>query len=213
MDASCQPLVGYDDPRREAVKLIGQANAESVIQWARVAMAVAIQCPSAAGPPLKRGYKDLDLVGTVDAHGRILDVFIDRIVMCHSLDVSEPLHLHKHTLSPEDLLLTSLSGDRDQRERPQGCRSDPGGLRCRRGAHRLDTRVRLGLVAYSNTGAHGRQLLQRRVRELQPKRRPRESDQRCRTEDYRRAERTRVALHARVGDRMTWYQTPKRRNR
>lgn len=44
----------------------------------------------------------------LDAHGRILDIFIDRIVMCHSLDVSERLHQHEHTLSPEDLLLTKL---------------------------------------------------------------------------------------------------------
>jgi hypothetical protein len=44
----------------------------------------------------------------VDARGRVLDVFIDRIVMCHALDVSQRLSLHESTLSPEDLLLTKL---------------------------------------------------------------------------------------------------------
>jgi hypothetical protein len=44
----------------------------------------------------------------LDAEGRVLDVFIDRIVMCHELDVAARLELCEHTLSPEDLLLTKL---------------------------------------------------------------------------------------------------------
>jgi hypothetical protein len=141
MNAPSQLREAYDDPRGEALALIGRATAAGVALRATGGIAVAIRCASAASPPLRRAYKDLDLVGAgrqrdaidvlikgagfsaneefnslhghhqllyVDAQGRILDVFIDRIVMCHSLDVSDRLHLDEHTLSPEDLLLTKL---------------------------------------------------------------------------------------------------------
>jgi hypothetical protein len=130
-----------DDPRLAALELLGHAAAHGVTLRATGGIAVAILCSSAGEEPLRRSYKDLDLVGPsrqrdaidelmkrsgyaaneefnslhgarqmlyVDARGRVLDVFIDRIVMCHALDVSRRLELYDHTLSPEDLLLTKL---------------------------------------------------------------------------------------------------------
>jgi hypothetical protein len=40
-------------------------------------------------------------------HGHV-DVFIDRFVMCHTLDLKRRLRLHPTTLAPADLLLTKL---------------------------------------------------------------------------------------------------------
>lgn len=42
------------------------------------------------------------------AHGRQLDVFLDRIVMCHPLELSGRLALDEFTLPAADLLLTKL---------------------------------------------------------------------------------------------------------
>lgn len=41
-------------------------------------------------------------------NGRQLDVFLDRIVMCHALEVADRLDLFERTLPPADLLLTKL---------------------------------------------------------------------------------------------------------
>ena len=71
METPAQPLEGYVDPRLEAVKLIGLANAEGVMLRVMGGIAVAIRCPSAASPPLKRRYKDLDLVGSGRQRGAI----------------------------------------------------------------------------------------------------------------------------------------------
>lgn len=125
----------------EARRIVSTADEVGVTLRITGGLGVAIQCPSAARPPLKRTYKDLDLVGKgtqgreIDElmkglqltpgeefnslhgkhqriytfpDGRILDVFIDRIVMCHVLDVHDRLDLDQYTLSPEDLLLSKL---------------------------------------------------------------------------------------------------------
>jgi hypothetical protein len=41
-------------------------------------------------------------------HQRQADVFIDRIEMCHALDLRERVTVHEHSLSPADLLLSKL---------------------------------------------------------------------------------------------------------
>lgn len=43
-----------------------------------------------------------------DEHGYDVDIFIDRLVMCHTLDLSGRLEMHELTLDPADLLLTKL---------------------------------------------------------------------------------------------------------
>ncbi len=43
-----------------------------------------------------------------ELHDRKIDIFIDRMQMCHTLDFRSRLHLHPHTLSPADLLMTKL---------------------------------------------------------------------------------------------------------
>jgi hypothetical protein len=40
--------------------------------------------------------------------GYEVDIFIDRLVMCHTLDLSDRLAMHERTLDPADLLLTKL---------------------------------------------------------------------------------------------------------
>lgn len=130
-----------DDPLREARALVESATRAGVTLRVTGGIAVAMQCPSASREPLRRRYKDLDVVGLgpqreaidalmkslgmvaneefnslhgrhqlmyMDQGGRILDVFIDHIVMCHVLDVSRRLDLDDATLSPADLLLSKL---------------------------------------------------------------------------------------------------------
>jgi len=41
-------------------------------------------------------------------HGYEVDIFIDRLVMCHTLELSDRLSRHELTLDPADLLLTKL---------------------------------------------------------------------------------------------------------
>jgi hypothetical protein len=43
-----------------------------------------------------------------EQHGRQVDIFIDRMQMCHTLDFRSRLHLDQRTLSISDLLLTKL---------------------------------------------------------------------------------------------------------
>ena len=43
-----------------------------------------------------------------EEHGYEVDIFIDRLVMCHTLDLSDRLSKHELTLDPADLLLTKL---------------------------------------------------------------------------------------------------------
>jgi hypothetical protein len=55
-----------------------------------------------------------------EEHGYDIDIFIDRLVMCHTLDLSDRLGRHELTLDPADLLLTKLqvveTNDRDYRD-------------------------------------------------------------------------------------------------
>lgn len=103
---------------------------------------VALRCPSAATPALKRAYADIDCVGrgrqrkevaalltslgyqpdeafnALHGHTRLffwdsandrqLDVFLDRVEMCHTIDLTDRLDLHPQTLSLADLLLMKL---------------------------------------------------------------------------------------------------------
>jgi hypothetical protein len=43
-----------------------------------------------------------------EEQGYDVDIFIDRLVMCHTLDLSDRLSRHELTLDPADLLLTKL---------------------------------------------------------------------------------------------------------
>jgi hypothetical protein len=43
-----------------------------------------------------------------EQHGRQVDIFIDRMQMCHTIDFRNRLDTDKRTLSPSDLLLTKL---------------------------------------------------------------------------------------------------------
>ncbi len=43
-----------------------------------------------------------------DQHGRQVDIFIDRMQMCHNIDFRSRMHLDERTLSPADLLLTKM---------------------------------------------------------------------------------------------------------
>jgi hypothetical protein len=43
-----------------------------------------------------------------DQHGRQIDIFIDRMQMCHTIDFRSRLHLDQRTLSLADLLITKL---------------------------------------------------------------------------------------------------------
>ncbi|HYX51258.1 MAG TPA: hypothetical protein VE843_16040 [Ktedonobacteraceae bacterium] len=43
-----------------------------------------------------------------DEHGRQVDIFIDRMQMCHNIDFRSRMYVDERTLSPADLLLTKL---------------------------------------------------------------------------------------------------------
>ena len=43
-----------------------------------------------------------------EKHGRQVDIFVDKMQMCHNLDFRSRLHLDEHTLTPSDLMLTKL---------------------------------------------------------------------------------------------------------
>jgi hypothetical protein len=43
-----------------------------------------------------------------DDHGRQVDIFIDRMQMCHTIDFRSRMYLDERTLSPADLLLTKM---------------------------------------------------------------------------------------------------------
>lgn len=144
----------------------------------------------------------------VDAHGRVLDVFIDRIVMCHSLDVSDRMELHQDTLSPADLLLTKLQVidikesdlkdatailadcDLDVERIVSVLVGDWGWWRTATGG--------LATVKSFNAGLEGFELKERvadRINDLDEKIAAAPKGLKWR-------------LRARVGDRVPWYQTP-----
>ena len=43
-----------------------------------------------------------------DEHGRQVDIFIDRMQMCHTIDFRSRIYIDERTLSPADLLLTKM---------------------------------------------------------------------------------------------------------
>jgi hypothetical protein len=144
----------------------------------------------------------------VDARGRVLDVFIDRIVMCHALDVSDRLDLHEHTLSPADLLLTKLqvietneSDLKDAVALLADCELDlervVSVLTADWGWWRTATQVLRGVRSF-NDGLEDFALG------------PRVSDRIAELEDTIAAapKGLKWRLRARVGDRVIWYQTP-----
>ncbi len=130
------------DLRDEGLAILQAAAARGLTLRATGGIGVALRCPSSALSPLRREYKDIDLVGVgkerkqLDAllrelgyagdeefnllhgssrllywdraNGRQLDVFLDRVIMCHALDLGERLPLDELTLPPADLLLTKL---------------------------------------------------------------------------------------------------------
>jgi hypothetical protein len=55
-----------------------------------------------------------------DSNARQADLFLDRVTMCHTLDLSDRLDAHPHTLSVSDLLLLKLqvfeTNDRDYKD-------------------------------------------------------------------------------------------------
>jgi hypothetical protein len=103
---------------------------------------IAIRCPSAGNPPLKRPYGDIDLAGLSKErplierllveggyhpdqqfnavhgarrllfwdqdNGRQVDVFLDRVDMCHSIQLHDRVRLAGPTLPLADLLLLKL---------------------------------------------------------------------------------------------------------
>jgi len=105
-------------------------------------VAVALRCPSAQEPPLRREYADVDMVGRSDdgkriiglltdlgyepdeafnaLHGatrlffwdrhndRQLDVFLDRVEMCHKIDLRQRLDGEDLTIPLADVLLMKL---------------------------------------------------------------------------------------------------------
>lgn len=130
------------DAHDEALALLGEAERREVTLRAVGGLAIHLACPSASRPPLRRAYKDIDLVGLSrerqrieellsdfgysadaqfnllsaggqlyfrdEANDRPLDVFLDRMQMCHRLDLEERLPLAPLTLTPTDLLLSKL---------------------------------------------------------------------------------------------------------
>lgn len=51
---------------------------------------------------------DARLMFTDEKSGRRIDIFLDKFVMCHKLDLKDRLHLSERSLPPADLLLTKL---------------------------------------------------------------------------------------------------------
>jgi hypothetical protein len=52
------------------------------------------------------GYQRL--IFSHEEHGSKIDIFVDRLQMCHTIDLRKRLHIHDQTLSLADLLLTKL---------------------------------------------------------------------------------------------------------
>lgn len=141
------------------------------------------------------------------ANGRQLDVFLDRMSMCHTLDLGDRLTLSESTVTPTDLLLSKLqvyeTNERDLKDAAAlllDCSIDDAyvaTLMARNwGWWRTVTEVLGRLDAYVEEldAPMGEQIRQRiaalRSRiDAEPKGR-------------------RWKLRARVGDRVTWYQRP-----
>jgi hypothetical protein len=148
-------------------------------------------------------------------HGRQADIFLDRITMCHDLDLRERLETCARTLAPADLLLSKLqvvqTNDKDYLDTiallaDHPLTEDDSGINVARVsrlcsedwgwwrtvtmvAERTDKFARAleGLNGHAHVLDHIRMLL--RELELAPKSR-------------------RWKLRARVGDRVRWHETP-----
>lgn len=143
-----------------------------------------------------------------DAHnGRQLDVFLDRMTMCHTLELGDRLELAELTVSPTDLLLSKLqvfeTNERDLKDAAAlllDCPIDDdhvAALLARDwGWWRTVTEVLGRLEAYvAGLDLDGRAELEGRIATLRA---------RIDAEPKRR----RWKLRARLGDRVAWYQRP-----
>jgi hypothetical protein len=141
------------------------------------------------------------------ANARQLDVFLDRIEMCHALDLRRRLELHELTLTPTDLLLTKLqvieTNERDLKDSAAllaDCDVDVGyvarTLASDWGWWRTVTEVLEKLARYVATlEFRGREGVLRKIETLQA---GIEAEPKGR----------RWKLRARIGDRVRWYEIP-----
>ena len=129
-------------PIEEAERLVATGADQDIPLRIMGGVAVAVRCPSAGKPPLRREYHDIDLVAPARKgrairdlmeslgyeqdqafnalHGghrlyfwdpvneRQVDVFLDRVEMCHAFDFSRRIDVDPQTLSLADLLLLKL---------------------------------------------------------------------------------------------------------
>lgn len=66
-----------DDPIEEAERILREADAADLAIRATGGVAIALRCPSAVEPPLKREYHDIDFVGSGRDVRRIEAFFVD----------------------------------------------------------------------------------------------------------------------------------------
>ena len=142
-----------------------------------------------------------------EAHGRQLDVLLDRFHMCHALDLGARLDRHPVTLDPADLLLTKLQ----VRETNERDAKDALALL-------VDADPDVGRVADVLCGDWGwwrtaTEVLERvvgasHVLDDDVRARVREWTSRLERELERRPRGARWRARARVGDRIRWYDEP-----
>lgn len=126
----------------ETRRLLAAARDAGVPLRALGGAAIALTCPSAHRPPLRRSYGDIDLIaGSRDraaivaafetaglspdtgfnalhgadrvwfwepVRGYKVEVFLDRVSMCHTLELADRIELGDAALAPADLLLLKL---------------------------------------------------------------------------------------------------------
>jgi hypothetical protein len=141
------------------------------------------------------------------ANGRQVDVFLDRMSMCHTLELADRLQLAELTVTPTDLLLSKLqvyeTNERDLKDAAAlllDCSIDDdyiASLLSRDwGWWRTVTEVLDRLEAYvDDLEFQTRSTLQARIDAL-------------RSRIHAEPKSRRWKLRARVGDRMAWYQVP-----
>jgi hypothetical protein len=130
------------NPVLEGQRLAQEAAAAELNLRLVGGVGIALRCPSAGNPPLKRSYGDIDLAGLSEerpsierllvengyrpdpqfnalhgarrllfwdeSNGRQVDVFLDRIEMCHSIQLHDRARHTGPTLPLADLLLLKL---------------------------------------------------------------------------------------------------------
>jgi hypothetical protein len=141
------------------------------------------------------------------ANGRQVDVFLDRMSMCHTLQLADRLQLAELTVTPTDLLLSKLqvyeTNERDLKDAAAlllDCSIDDdyiASLLSRDwGWWRTVTEVLDRLEAYVDAlDLQTRSTLQARIDAL-------------RSKIHAEPKSRRWKLRARVGERMAWYQVP-----